>query len=348
MEEKITIEKWITDKPITIDRKASLANVVEMMSKRRIGAVLVTQNGKLTGIFSERDLLNLFSGTSSDRVDYLLAQPIDKYMTRDPICAQADEDYNVVYTKMKAHNIRHIPIMDEERIVGIVSMRDLVHFYQNKLETAFLDAQRQIESLNEMLELSSNERLNALVKEIDRYRQLSLTDPLTGLYNQRYFQSRLKEEVTRASRHGVELSLVFCDIDHFKRVNDEYGHHNGDEVLKQTADLLRGVVDELYVVSRLRKSDIVARYGGEEFVIILPETGLRGAVVAAEKIRKLIENHVYRVTEEQIHVTMSFGVAEITETAQDAAQLIKNADYAMYKAKQKGRNRVEVFSSEDE
>lgn len=254
MDEKIAIDKWISETPITVDFKVSLASTLEVMAKSRIGAILVTREEKLAGIFSERDLLNLFSDQSSEVIDRMLSGSIEEFMTKEPICAQIDEDYNVVYTKMKSHTIRHIPIMDQDRIAGVVSMRDLVHYYQNKLESAFLDAQKRIESLNEILELGSDERLDALVREIDRYRELSLTDPLTGLYNQRYFQSRLTEEVSRAIRHDVNLSLVFCDIDHFKKVNDEYGHNVGDEVLKQTAQVLRGAIDELHVVSRLRKS----------------------------------------------------------------------------------------------
>ncbi len=315
------------------------------MANSKIGAILVTREEKLVGIFSERDLLNLFSDQSSEVIDQMLGGSIEEFMTKEPICAQVDEDYNAVYTKMKSRNIRHIPIMDRDRIAGVVSMRDLVHYYQNKLESAFLDARKRIESLNEILELGTDERLDALVREIDRYRELSLTDPLTGLYNQRYFKNRLAEEVSRATRYDVNLSLVFCDIDHFKKVNDEYGHNIGDEVLKQTAQILRGAIEELHVVSRLRKSDIVARYGGEEFVVILPETGLEGATVAAEKMRKLIANNVYEIDGIDLQITMSFGVADVSEIARDIDQLIKNADHAMYKAKRNGRNRVEVFTA---
>jgi len=347
MDEMITIDKWISDTPITVDFKASLASTLETMAKSRIGAILVTREEKLVGIFSERDLLNLFSDQSSEVIDQLLAGSIEEFMTKEPICAQVDEDYNVVYTKMKSYNIRHIPIIDRDRIAGVVSMRDLVHYYQNKLESAFLDAQKRIKSLNEILELGADERLDALIKEIDRYRELSLTDPLTGLYNQRYFKSRLIEEVSRAIRHEVKLSLVFCDIDHFKKVNDEYGHNIGDEVLKHTAQILRGAIDELQVVSRLRKSDIVARYGGEEFVVILPETGREGAAVAAEKMRKLIVSQAYKIDGIDLQISMSFGVADVSEPVQDIDQLIKNADHAMYKVKHNGRNRVEVFTASE-
>ncbi len=177
MHEKIAIDKWISETPITVDFKASLASTLETMAKSRIGAILVTREGKLVGIFSERDLLNLFSDQSSEVTEQMLSSTIEHFMTKEPVCAQVDEDYNAVYTKMRSHNIRHIPIMDRDRIVGVVSMRDLVHYYQNKLESAFIDAQKRIESLNEILELGSDERLDALIREIDRYRELSLTDP---------------------------------------------------------------------------------------------------------------------------------------------------------------------------
>ena len=100
---------------------------------------------------------------------------------------------------------------------------------------------------------------------------------------------------------------------------------------------------ELHIISRLRKSDIIARYGGEEFVAILPETGREGAAIAAEKMRQAIADHTFRLDGEDAHITMSFGVAELSEEDRDHNEIIKNADYAMYKAKNGGRNQVGVY-----
>ena len=119
-------------------------------------------------------------------------------------------------------------------------------------------------------------------------------------------------------------------------------------MLREMAQILKGGVDELNIVSRLRKSDIIARYGGEEFVIILPETGKQGAAVAAERLRQQVENYTFRLNGEDVHLTMSFGVAELSAEDENHTEIIKNADYAMYKAKNSGRNRVVVYPSDED
>jgi diguanylate cyclase (GGDEF)-like protein len=250
--------------------------------------------------------------------------------------------------KMKTHNVRHIPVLEGERLYGIVSMRDLIHFYQNKLESAYNEARREIENLKRLVSVSNGEKIETLIQEVEKYKELSLTDHLTGLYNKRYFVSRLVEEVARAQRHRGQLSVIFCDIDYFKRVNDRFGHHWGDEVLRETARILSGAVTEMHIMSRLRKSDIIARYGGEEFVAILPETGREGAAIAAEKMREVIAGHVFLLDGEELHITMSFGVAELSLDDPDHNEIIKNADYAMYKAKNEGRNRIGVYPPTDD
>ncbi len=335
------LENWITENPATVAAGDSLRSVVALMSARKIGAILVTEGDRPVGIFTERDLLNLFSSDTDSGLD----RPVSSAMTRDPICASADEDYNAVYLKMKTNNVRHIPVLKDDRLVGIVSIRDLTHFYQNKLESEFLDAKGEIIKLKELLGGPNLDKIQLLLDEIGRYRELSLTDELTGLYNKRYFMSRLKEEAARANRYGETLSLVFCDIDHFKRINDTCGHQAGDRVLARIGGLLAGEMDELTVVSRLRKSDIVARYGGEEFVVILPETDLEGAVRAAEKMRLAIEAHQFSLEGNDAQLTMSFGVAQLDHGGR-SPDLIRHADEAMYQAKNQGRNRVVVYGVE--
>ncbi len=338
-----TIDSWITGDPVTVDVQDALGAAVDLMASHRIGAVLVTRQGKLTGIFTERDVLKLFASRQETPPEVALTHPVERYMTADPISAQKSDGYDTVYMKMKVHGVRHIPVLDGEQLTGIVSIRDLIHFYQNRLEDAFLDAQREIESLRELVKLSDDKKMAAIMEEIQRYRRLSLTDELTGLYNKRYFQARLIEEVTRAKRHGHQLALIFCDIDFFKSVNDNFGHQCGDEILRQTASILTGSLDDLNVVSRLRKSDIVARYGGEEFVVILPQTPEAGARVAAEKIRRVVEAYPFHCGEQTLRITMSFGIGELSEKVRDSDTLVRNADYAMYRAKERGRNRVECY-----
>lgn len=160
-------------------------------------------------------------------------------------------------------------------------------------------------------------------------------DALTGLYSKRFFMDQLDVEFNFHKRTKKPLSVVVCDLDFFKKINDTYGHLAGDKVLHETGRLFLNI---------LRKGDLVGRYGGEEIVFFLRETPLPGAKVFAERLRKLIETHIYMYESKKIPVTASFGVATLTnDNYKDVAELIKVADEFLYKAKQSGRNRVECL-----
>jgi diguanylate cyclase (GGDEF)-like protein len=160
------------------------------------------------------------------------------------------------------------------------------------------------------------------------------TDRMTKLFSHHYFQQNLDEEITRAHRYGTTLSLIMFDIDHFKKFNDTYGHLQGDLIIKEIANILRGSV---------RTIDFTARYGGEEFAVILPEVKAEGAEVVAERIRRIIEEHPFRGEEETLYVTVSIGVAEFKPARmRSPSQLIAEADKALYQSKEMGRNRVTV------
>jgi len=160
------------------------------------------------------------------------------------------------------------------------------------------------------------------------------TDRMTKLFSHHSFQQDLEEEIARAHRYGTILSLIMFDIDHFKKFNDTYGHLQGDVIIKEIANILRGSV---------RTIDFTARYGGEEFAVILPEVNSKGAAVVAERIRKTIEEHSFRGEDEPLFVTVSIGVAEFKPARiRSASQLIAEADKALYQSKEMGRNRVTV------
>ena len=166
-----------------------------------------------------------------------------------------------------------------------------------------------------------------------RLYHLAITDGLTQLRISRYFHQRLEEEIVRAAKFNHPLSLIMSDIDHFKDVNDRYGHQEGDIILIETAKILRFGVREV---------DIAARYGGEEFAVILPETGVEEAAAIAEALRKKIEEHEFPSKEGKLKVTLSLGVASFPKNAATKEDLIGAADKALYKAKESGRNRVET------
>lgn len=158
----------------------------------------------------------------------------------------------------------------------------------------------------------------------------SITDPLTKLYTRRYISSFMRELRTRMDAAGeADLSVLLCDIDHFKNVNDTLGHAAGDVVLKQAAELIR---------SQCRVTDRVARYGGEEFLVMLPGTGVQGACVVAEKIRRCVESAQIEYEGKRVPVTISCGVAQLTGTAEPDAELVHRADMGLYAAKKNGRN----------
>lgn len=185
---------------------------------------------------------------------------------------------------------------------------------------------RQLEEANRQLE-SRNDQLN---EAIDQLHTAAMTDSLTGLRNRRHMTMKIQQELVRFSRSHRVFSLVLADVDHFKQVNDRYGHACGDEVLRNVAEVLR---------QGLRAQDDVARWGGEEFLLLLPETDVDGALLVAEKLRAQVEQSMVRCETQDIKVTLTFGVTPYDGIANmDGA--IREADNALYRGKKRGRNCV--------
>jgi len=179
-----------------------------------------------------------------------------------------------------------------------------------------------------------------------RLMRSGFTDVLTGSYNRRYLQTRLGEELARARRHGTTLTCLMLDIDHFKRVNDSYGHAAGDSVLREVAHRIE---------SEVRASDVAARYGGEEFVILLPETQTGSGECLAERIRATVAREPFDLGKgRQIDVTASIGIATVAPGQDDADlktlgdALIARADVALYRAQAAGRNALAISNDEGE
>jgi diguanylate cyclase (GGDEF)-like protein len=163
------------------------------------------------------------------------------------------------------------------------------------------------------------------------YEHLSLTDALTGVPNRRHFTERAKIEIAEARRNGTELGVAMFDIDHFKKVNDTYGHFTGDRILQLIAEVAK---------EALRSGDLLARVGGEEFALLLPGAEPAKALAIAERLREAVENTAFCVEEFDLHVTASFGVANFGLAGDTFDDALRRADGALYRAKQDGRNRV--------
>jgi diguanylate cyclase (GGDEF)-like protein len=224
-----------------------------------------------------------------------------------------------------------IPIVFDDPSLGTIFLRVKRHgaaFGENEVNLCRLVAEASFFSLK------NASLYEALRVEKDKLKEISITDPLTGIYNHNFFYKRLDEEFDRASRYGMPLSVVMMDIDNFKEINDTYGHIVGDRVLKKISELFKESV---------RKSDVIARYGGEEFAEILTYTQKNGAAEEAERLRKLVSELTFDGVEAELKVTLSLGVAEYNEDKiKNSGELVDRADRALYKAKNEGKNRVEM------
>jgi len=271
-----------------------------------------------------------FKGMSKEEVDVLKKDPAEAWaMTtiekeRKPILSH-EMINKATYQSYSAVNKNlpfaiYVPMLKEGELYGVVKVGAKINgepFNENDLEFfATLSSQAVI--------AFENARLYSL----------AITDSITKLFVHRYFQLRLEEEVARSRRYNSTISLLMCDIDYFKPVNDNYGHQQGDLILKEVSKILR---------KNVRNTDIAARYGGEEFAIILPETTQADARVVAERIRRDVHHCDFASIipgQPPLKCTISIGVAGFPLNADSKDQLIQKADGALYKAKNTGRNKV--------
>lgn len=231
-------------------------------------------------------------------------------------------------TVLKPNSVAVLPLIRRNMLIGWLSLGSLdpTRFTAN-MASDFLQHRASIVAIC-VENVINNERLQ----------HIGLTDPLTGVNNRRYVERRLLEEVGRTQRHGYSLSSMYIDLDFFKKVNDNYGHQGGDEVLREVAARIK---------AELRLSDALGRFGGEEFVVLLIDAPLDAAVAVAERIRTSICNTpIALTTGKDLRTTVSIGVSTLKaisrkeETAAAAQQFLAQADQALYLAKQGGRNKV--------
>ena len=208
-----------------------------------------------------------------------------------------------------------IPIISEGRPVAILALENLPREELEKFTILSMQFSLEIKKV-------------LLYETVEK---LAITDSLTGLYVRRYFSERLKEETQRSKRYNLKFAFIMIDIDDFKLTNDTYGHLVGDVILKE---LSRVITDNI------REIDLACRYGGEEFALFLPETGSDGARSVAERIRKKIEESIFKAYNEKLNMKVSVGISIYPDDSNDAEDLIEKADAALYDAKKLGKNLV--------
>jgi diguanylate cyclase (GGDEF)-like protein len=212
----------------------------------------------------------------------------------------------------------HIPLISFGQTLGVLTLH-------SSQPDAFRES--ELQSLESVADICANSIQNA--HYVERVKQLAYLDGLTGIFNRRFFELRIMEELERARRYGTGMAVIMADIDQFKRLNDEFGHLLGDEVLRQVSSLFH---------QQLRKIDVVCRYGGEEFAILLSQITTQQAVAIAEKLRRLVESFQFPGVPRTI--TISAGVAAFPTHGKTRDDMVRAADSGLYAAKQAGRNRV--------
>jgi len=248
------------------------------------------------------------------------------------LVADIDEDHRILQEKRPRYKTRSfisIPLKLDNRTIGVLNIADKVTgevFSEEDLQLLISIGAYASVAIERSRFSEKNEEL----------KRISITDPLTGLLNRRYFQERMSEEIERSRRHHLPLSLIMIDVDDFKSVNDTLGHPVGDEVLKIMARCLRNCI---------RTIDVAARYGGEEFTVILPQTTKEDAQTIAERICTDVNrlDLPYAKDDQKLLLSASLGLATYPEDAGTMEDLIRNADVALYAAKSQGKNRVVIF-----
>jgi len=274
-----------------IDPSATLRQAAQVLLENKLGALVVTdQSNKLIGIVSERDLLSVVASRDPKAADALVCE----VMTRSVICCGPDDEVAYLLHLMNENAIRHIPVLQQEELVGILSIRELTKAY-------------------ELLQIEAN------------------TDPLTRVSNRRPFLKTLEAQFEQARQRRMPMSVAMLDVDHFKRINDTYGHDAGDKTLQALSRLL---------ISEFRSIDLVGRLGGEEFALVFPDTDLVGAYSACERLRAMVQSKEILADMHKIRLTVSIGLTESAEHISAAPLLLKRADALLYVAKNSGRNQV--------
>ncbi len=290
---------------------ALMDEVLGYMKDSQSDCVIIQEGMKAVGILTSKDVLRCIGSEDHHAmcVKEVMSSPVETLSQRASISEGLE------YLRRRPYK-RIVVVDDDGAVTGIVTQQDLISRTYLKWSQLMQDHFKQFEEITQILQ-QKNKHLT----------QLATKDPLTGIHNRHMFGELFSKELSIFKRHGSKLSLMMLDLDHFKNINDTYGHNIGDAVLKEFAAL---------VTSSVREADIFARWGGEEFVLLLRNAGCEEAFGVGEKIRILLENSDFGEVDK---VTCSIGITEIQleDTLESA---MERADSAMYRAKTQGRNQT--------
>ncbi|MFC1754581.1 GGDEF domain-containing protein [Thermoproteota archaeon] len=274
------------------------------------------------------------------RMSDVVSDTINLYQTTKEICRFLEKDriFNSFTNGLKEFayfdDCQYFDVIDPNKDLSSYEVIPLVSKDENYGYLAIRGLKNEERSIVDILVAQflagiKRARLYSLVQE------LSITDELTKTFTRRHFFNRFHEELNRLKELGLPLAFFMIDIDDFKSFNDKYGHIVGDVILRNVADLIK---------SNSREIDLIGRFGGEEFVVALPITSKEGAIFAAERIRKSIDSKQVKAFDELLNVTISIGIANFPQDAKSGQELIDKADWALYRSKRTGKNKVSVYA----
>ena len=336
-----SIIKSIMENRINIVKKNStISDLISIICKKSSKILAVTNDSdKIVGVVNYDELLvNILNKMSSKKNQDILNKEISNFMNKNLILAYPEDDALITFEIMKENKVDYIVVINADNYpIGVLNIYDL---FESVIKTKVRNMDYSVNEIEKKSSIEKDKVIKKLMKEIDTLHAQSTIDPLTGLFNVRYFNKIIEEEVERARRYKYSISIIFMDLDHFKDINDIYGHDCGNLVLHEIGKLLSNNSNN---INMLRKSDVAIRYGGEEFIVICPNTKKEQALILGERIRKTIEKKRFNYESTMINITVSVGIAEHKGSSkQPIAVTIKNADSAMYEAKHLGRNKVIV------
>ncbi len=324
--------------------KSELELIKNQISASMNFSALTEANHHLVGVLiklsdqikQEREQLNQFIAELGKNL-----VEIEKNIIISADSAQKSKELNSSFNLHLDTQIKDLNSIASSAVKTLEELRQVVLAKISSIKKALETKRKQEEVINRELDRRFRRLQRDLVhinQEIHRVQsrerlleQQVLIDPLTGALNRRAYEQRIQEEWQRFKRYGHVFSLIVLDLDHFKKINDEYGHSAGDLVLKEVVRRIK---------KNVRESDLVFRYGGEEFVVLLPGTELKGAIEVGSKIRSLIHNTKFLYKGNVIKLTISAGVTQTFDTDGDPLDVFDRADMALYQAKASGRNKV--------